>query len=275
MANAKYGLLGWQIQHSLSPVMHNAAFRAEGLAADYRLYEVAPQKIAEFWQSLEADPQLVGLNVTTPYKKWVFDQLVAQQAYLDESARLGQSVNTLVRSKSGAWQGYSTDGLGFWQAAMAWQPKQVLLLGVGGAARAIIKAQPEGVNLMVANREGEHFQGYADFIAAQGLPPLRTLDQVDAILPQVDLVVDATTVGATSFAAILRSEQIKKTAPTTRIVDLKYHQSVTPIMALAKEVGRPTENGLGMLIEQGRLSYALWQGHLPAKEFFVAALHKQ
>lgn len=275
MVKKQYGLLGWQIQHSLSPAMHNAAFAADQVPAYYQLYDVVPADIQKMWVQLEQHQLLAGLNVTTPYKNWVFNELVANGLYLDQPAQLSQSVNTLVRTANGEWQGYSTDGLGFWQSVQSQSPKSVLLVGMGGAARAIIVTKPAQVELTVASRLSRRFTAHADFVAAHKLGPLLSLNQVETVLPQVDLVVDATTVGIGKQQSILSSDQLKKTPEQAHMIDLKYQYAVTPFMKAGLAANRHVENGLSMLIEQGRLSYALWQGYLPTKSVFKMAIQRE
>lgn len=257
----QYGLIGSQIAHSLSPRLQNLAFAKAHVAANYALYDINPTDFDVAIQPILAD--LNGANVTTPYKQ-------AIMAKLDEVTPLAQktqAVNTVYRDKHGRLIGDTTDGKGFW-LALQYQigvltGQHVLLIGCGGAARAIMAAKPSDVTLTVANRPSDHFDEYAKVTQTLLEQPLDDLSQIDALLNQMSVIVDATTVGMHDDQTILSEKQMRATQAQVNIIDLKYNHMVTPLMRLAQECHRENFNGLAMLVGQGCLSQKSWTGYQP------------
>ena len=131
-----YGVIGWPIKHSLSPAMHNAAFKALGIDAEYRAFEVKPESLGDFFADI--DSCIKGLNVTIPHKEKALDfiQLDQESSYL----RQIKAVNTLVRQDR-IWKGFNTDIPGFSRhlKELRFDPKdkKIAILGAGGASRAV------------------------------------------------------------------------------------------------------------------------------------------
>ena len=150
------GLIGWPIEHSLSPAMHNAAFAELGLDWTYSLFPTQPGELESLLKSLDAQ-NIVGVNVTMPHKQTIMPYL----DHISNEARIIGAVNT-IQIQNGKMIGHNTDGIGFLnalkEAGHELAGMRVALLGAGGAARAVIfsLAQAEVDRITVVNRTAEH-----------------------------------------------------------------------------------------------------------------------
>ncbi len=271
-------LLGHPVGHSLSPFMHNAAFKALGLEANYALLDVAPGDMPRTLENLRAQGG-GGANVTIPHKEAVY-RFLAAKGKLSDTAHLLQSVNTVVVRPDGTLFGDNTDAPGFLDAlkeAFHAMPrgKRILLLGCGGAGRALaLTCAMEGaesilvadVNLAVRRRLLLALRK-----AAPGLPVAGvSLDRARMAARECDLVVQATPVGMKpGDSTLLPSESFRK---GQLVFDLIYNPPVTPFLAAAKAAGARTANGLGMLLHQGARSFRLWTGRAAPLAAMRAAL---
>ena len=248
----QYGLLGYPARHSKSPAMQNAAFTQAGIDAKYQIFEVAPDQLADkFTELLHAGVQ--GFNVTMPYKE-------AIMPLLDEVTPLAQqlaAVNTIV-VQNGRTIGDSTDGPGFWQQIK--QPiKSAIIIGTGGAARAIMATAPTDVTVTVFNRYSTEFTQKAATVAELTGTRLRDLATIDDYLPTADLIINATSVGMQDTTTILTTAQLQTTKPTVLVVDIIYKNTPTPLMLAAQSADRQARDGIDMLIGQGALSFEQWR----------------
>jgi shikimate dehydrogenase len=216
-------LLGHPVSHSLSPRMQNAAFAAAGLPWRYEALEVEPEGLEAAVRGLD-----VGANVTIPYKVAVFDLCDV----VDEVARRAVSVNTLF-VHDGEIVGSSTDGLAVTGALGDVSGAQALVLGAGGAARAVVAAlEGAGAEVSIASRSGDW-------------PP-------DA--GGADVIVNATPVKDVALVEPRRDQ---------RVVDLAYNAdgSGTALIAAAHLAGCVTVvDGLEILARQGAASFERWTG---------------
>jgi len=263
----KIGLIGWPIAHSLSPNIHNAGFKAEGLSYEYDLVPIEPTNFGETIGNVLNEYE--GLNVTTPYKESVLPYLDV----ISENAKKIQAVNTIYRLSDGRLAGDSTDGEGFWQSSNIEIGATVVLIGAGGAARSIMAALPKGIELVVLNRHGEHFIAHQQMV--QQLTGLVLQDLASFHdWHKVDVVVDATTVGMTDLKAILSEEQLKLLKRNAVVIDLKYKSKPTPLMNMAASLGIKTFDGKGMLLEQAILAHKKWIKSEPNKQAMFTAIEK-
>lgn len=272
------GILGHPIHHSLSPIMHNAAFEALGLDYCYLAFDVKPELLRKGVEAIVA-LQMVGVNVTIPHKEKVL-------RYLDElspEARLIGAVNT-IEHREGRLFGHNTDGMGFirsFQEAFgeSVEGKRVLLLGAGGAARAVaIQLVSQGVSeIIVANRTyirarrlvkaiGEHFPQTSAL--AIRLQP----ESLEKICQRMDILINSIPSGLTPDEPVLLSP--KSFRSETLICDLNYNPPATPFLKMASEAGCKTVNGLGMLLHQGALAFKIWLGREAPLSVMRAALEK-
>ncbi len=261
------GIIGWPVEHSLSPLMQNEALRQAGLDLAYVPFPVHPDRLAEAVRGLRA-LGVCGFNVTVPHKSAVIP-------YLDEltpEAELCGAVNT-VRRDGDRLIGHNTDGIGLLRSLaddLGFDPagRSVLVLGAGGAARgAVLSLCAAGVSrVIVANRTSRPGAELAS-LASTRFPRVEaraiSLDMVSIkpLLGQVDLLLNTTSVGmgGTSFAgldlSLLRSAAL--------VYDMVYAPLQTPLLVEAKRHGLCCANGLGMLAGQGEAAFSFWTGRIP------------
>jgi shikimate dehydrogenase len=253
-------VIGSPVRHSLSPAIHNAAFAAAGLDWVYVAFEVAPGQAVDALDAMRT-LGLAGLSVTMPHKEAV----AAAVDRLDPAASALAAVNTVVVDRHGALVGHNTDGAGFVDSLRAdggVEPRgrRVVVLGAGGAARAVVDAlaRAGASEVVVVNRTAAR----AEVAAALAGPVGRVGSAVD--VSDADVVVNATSVGMAGVGADaelavdpdrLRAGQV--------VVDLVYHPLDTPLLRAARAAGAVGVDGLGMLVHQAALQQLLWTGHSP------------
>lgn len=262
-----YAVFGQPIAHSLSPRIHAMFGEQLGIALDYRAIEAAP---TEFPARLEAFAREggAGANVTVPLKQ---DAPALCRSLSDRARRCG-SVNTLVRDGD-AWLGDSTDGIGFLRDLrdrLGFDPRdrRVLLLGAGGAARAVAFALAEaGAGaLLIANRSAERAAALADALG----PSAQALAWRDAgSADPCALVVNATSAGHDGHF----DPPPLPVAESTFCYDLSYGVAARPFLDWVRRAGVVhAHDGFGMLVEQAAESFALWHGRRPATAPVFGAL---
>ena len=201
MATLKYGIIGHPVGHSLSPAMQGAAFKALGLDAEYRSYDVAPEDLARFLSAAPGDG-ISGLNVTIPHKIRAHDYIASHGELDQNEERLG-AVNTISVAGS-LLKGFNTDGPGFYRSLvedLRFEPegKSVFVLGAGGAARDIVMYLGNGpkriyaadINKRALEELMSHYRRY------YGAGRLETVDisRLAGPLGESSLLVNATPVG--------------------------------------------------------------------------------
>lgn len=273
-----FGLIGYPVGHSLSPQLHQAALREIGLAGEYRLYPISPvpdgePALAELVDRLRSG-ELHGLNVTIPHKQSVL-------ALLDERTSLVMrtgSANTLFFHE-GHLTGDTTDGPGFLDDLHHWLPleapgRSALVLGAGGSARAVVVAlRDTGWQVTVAARRTDQAEQLAASLKVT-LKVVQLEPEGLAGLAGVDLVVNTTPVGMHPHPdASPWPEEIPFPAGAS-IYDLIYNPAETLLLGRARQAGRPTRNGLGMLVEQAALSLERWTGLAVPREAMWKAILK-
>jgi len=250
-----YGIVGDPVDHSLSPLMHNAWIADHGLDA---IYIALPLKSANAVAAIRALKQLgfAGLNVTVPHK-----EAAARAADRSEAA----VANVLRWEEDGALSAFNTDGPGFLdsldEAAPRWRTgaPRVLIVGAGGAAQGIAQAlSPHVATVHVINRTPER----ADAIA-QSIPNGRTLrwDDLERGFGAADLIVQTTTLGFDGADSPEWPLAVCK--PTTIVADIVYRPLETPFLVAARQRGLVAVDGLGMLIHQGVRAFEIWFGVKP------------
>ena len=251
------GVIGYPVGHSLSPLLHNTAFGHLGLDWVSVGFPVRPGHAAA---ALAGARQLGvrGLSVTMPHKE---DVAAAVGELSPEAARLG-AVNCAV-AVGDAWRGENTDGAGF-VAALAgsggFDPdgKRCLVVGAGGAARAVIAALGDAgaAEVVVVNRTTERAVNAARLAGSAGRVGT-TREASDC-----DLVVNATPAGMGDVQGGPDGWPVEPglLRPGQLVIDLVYHPAVTPWLAAAADLGATTANGLGMLVHQAALQIEHWTG---------------
>jgi shikimate dehydrogenase len=254
-----YCIIGDPIQHSLSPGMQNAAFAALGLNCTYIAFRVPANELKESIESLRSI-NIAGFNVTVPHKVEVMKYLDE----LDASAKKAAAVNT-VNNIEGIFKGYNTDIDGFIEPLhrrhVDFGGMQVLLLGAGGAARAVIAAlsQESGIaKVIIANRDVQKAAELAKIGSGLGLKcetiPLKKAQNAS---PECDLIVNATMLGLHEEPSVIDHEHIKK---GSIVYDIVYRPIVTDLIENAKYAQATVVYGYEMLIEQGAKAFEIWTG---------------
>src|SRR5262245_38874136 len=247
------GVIGWPVEHSLSPAIHNAAFAALGMDWVYVPLAVPPRHLAGAIGGLHA-LGFAGANVTMPYKTEAAELVDA----CSEEARALRAVNTIVVGAEGV-SGHNTDALGFERflredAGFDPSGRSALVFGAGGAARACALALARGglAVLAVAVRDPTRAEDLRSVLGGFGTD-LTVVTAGEAGLMESDLIVNATPLGAHGEALPL-----PPIGPAVTVVDLLYRPSVTPLQIEAREAGCVVFGGLGLLLRQAALSFEAW-----------------
>jgi shikimate dehydrogenase len=242
--------------------MQNAAFAALGLNCTYIAFRVPANELKESIESLR-NINIAGFNVTVPHKVEVMKHLDE----LDASAKKAAAVNT-VNNIEGIFRGYNTDIDGFIEPLhgrhVDFSGTRVLLLGAGGAARAVMAgiSQESGVaKVIIANRDMRKADELAKIGTGLGLKcETLPLEKVQDVSPECDLIVNATTLGLNNERSVINQEHIKK---GSIVYDIVYRPIVTDLIENAKYAQATVVYGYEMLIEQGAKAFEIWTG-LPA-----------
>lgn len=271
------GVIGDPIEHSLSPTMHNAAFSSLKLDFAYLAFKVTPRQVGNAIAGMRA-LDIVGLNVTMPHKEAVIKYL----DQIDENAKFLNAVNT-IHNKDGKLFGYNTDGIGALKALKENganpKGKRVLLLGSGGAARAIAYSlTKEADELVVLNRTVSEAKELASLLK-KTLGKKVVADELLARtikeqLADSDILINATSVGMKPNAnqSLVESEWFK---PDLTVMDIVYNPIETKLDKDAKSAGAKVVSGLEMLIYQGAASFEIWtKKPAPVKVMREAALNQ-
>lgn len=258
-----YGIVGYPVDHSLSPLMHNAAFAQLGVDALYKLFPLKEEELDGFFKGLhEKESPVFGLNVTVPYKELVLK-------YLDTVTPFAQkvgAVNTIVIDSGRKLTGYNTDAPGFLAhlAELGFQTegKRVSILGAGGVSRAMIAAlclieeKPELIRIYdtVKGKAGRLIEDLKNRIDLSIVQEAESLD--DLHIETSDFLINATPVGMHEGDPCLIEGGML--GPNMTVYDVIYHPEETRLLREAKARGARVSNGLGMLYYQGVLAFQHW-----------------
>ncbi|KAB2866106.1 MAG: shikimate dehydrogenase [Anaerolineae bacterium] len=273
----RIGIIGWPVEHSLSPVMHNAAFAALGLS-DWH-YERLPTPKEELVTRIEnlIKEGFVGANVTVPHKQAVMPLL----NNITLAARGIGAVNTIV-IEEGRTEGYNTDSPGFMLDLAAQgvevAGKRVLVLGAGGSAHAVVLGLANGGAhvTVVARRDNTAWElrnAVRRGVSKQLEIEVQSLSALPKIAPTVEAIVNTTPVGMwPNVDESLWPDEVPIPSGVV-IYDLIYRPMQTKFMRQAEAAGARAIGGLGMLVYQGAAAFELWTGQqAPADVMRAAAL---
>lgn len=263
MTTAKYAVIGWPVQHSVSPEMQAAAFAAAGLRASYERVAVRPGQLAEAIERLRSEPY-AGWNVTVPHKA-AMAKLVDR---LDPVAERSGSVNTVV-NRDGVLHGFSTDGFGLAEAlheafGVSIAGGRFLFCGCGGAARAatIHFAAAGAATLVIVNRTLEKARDVARVIGTANpacrvacLQPDQAADLAVA-LSDCRVLIQATSLGLHAGDPYPMPPNLVPS--DVAVMDMIYRR--TPFLAAVAGHGCKVADGRGMLLHQGARSFEIWTG---------------
>ena len=251
------------IKHSISPFIHNSAFEVTNTNGVYLAWEVDATELAETVANIRRY-QMYGINLSMPYK----EQVIPYLDQLSEEACLIGAVNTVV-NREGTLIGYNTDGKGFFKSLPSFKisRKRLVLLGAGGAAKAILaQAILDGVSqisVFVRSSSMEKTRPYLEKIQnATGfrvdLLALEDVQNLQDSITQADLLVNATSVGMDGSSQPIPTSIV---LPEKLLVaDVIYQPFETPFLKWARNQGNQSINGLGMLLYQAAEAFELWTG---------------
>jgi shikimate dehydrogenase len=249
---ARYGIIGWPLGHTLSPVLHNWGFARLGIDAVYEAWPLEPGDLPAFIRRMRTEP-VSGASVTIPHKR-------AVMAHLDritDRARAVGAVNTLYMAGD-LLCGENTDvaGLAAPLRARGRLPASALVLGAGGAARAAVVALRElGVaDVMVANRTASRAQELADELAVRAVDWAARMDQ------DAGIVCNTTPMGMSGDLVDATPWDADRFAPGMVAYDIVYNPLRTRFLREADAAGCATISGLEMFLHQGLAQFRLWTG---------------
>ncbi len=257
----RFLVVGSPVHHSLSPAMMTAAFRAAGLEATYEAREIRPSRWPAALAELHAEG-IAGANVTVPHKRGALDGAVAATAVAQE---IGAS-NTLIRRDDG-WLADNTDGPGFidWVRSLHLEEaarREVLLLGAGGSARAVLWAlrQMGAERVRVANRTVDRAREMVASVGGEGGATRITVESLERpAVPVAGLIMNCTSLG-------LRPDDVSPMgeadlSAAAAVLDLVYPDP--PLVRAARRAGVFAADGRDLLVAQGALSLERWTGRSP------------
>lgn len=275
----KVGLIGYPVEHSVSPAMHNAAFAHLGMVDwHYDLLPTPPAELPQRIQALKSDGY-VGANVTVPHKQAVISLLDR----VGLAARGVNAVNTIVRNDAEQLEGHNTDTPGFILDLEAHSVtvagKHALVLGAGGSAHAVVLGLANrGASVTIINRT-EHNAWQLRENVRKGVSyqfnvfvqPQKSLQKV---LDETDIIVNCTPLGMwpnVDASPLPENAQLK---PESIVYDLVYRPAKTRLLEQAQQAGAQAIGGIGMLIFQGAAAFELWTGQTaPVEVMRTAALN--
>lgn len=260
------GLIGWPLEHSLSPFIHTAAMQAMGLGGAYRLFPVRPKPEGD--KQLRAlldrtrSSELDGLNVTRPYKTTVMK-------HLDELTPVAEAIGAVntIFAMDGRLVGDNTDKDGFLfdlEATLSPEVGGALILGSGGAARAVALGLAEsGWQVWVSARSLDRAQALANGLQSRGAAisgSQLSSKLIESISSECKLIVNATPLGMFPQTKTSPWPAEVPLPPAVVVYDLVYAPRETVLTIAASEAGLAAVTGLGMLVEQAALSFERWTG---------------
>lgn len=279
----RLGVFGDPVAHSLSPQMQNAALKESKIDMQYARFRISSSELPEAFDLIRK-LEFVGLNLTIPHKIAAVELLDST----DQNVKRIGAVN-VIKVESGKLHGFNTDGRGFSRAvreefSVDLRDMRVLVLGAGGAARAIALqcAKENCERLVIANGTFEKGQKLADslrdfFSGPKVFGPVPRLQAIpweertfQFQIANVDLVVNATPVGLNRGDASPIPARLL--APHVMVYDTIYSDKRTPLVSAAIEAGARAANGLSMLLHQGALAFEIWFERSAPIETMRAAL---
>lgn len=257
----RYGVMGYPVSHSRSPVIHRLFALQTGENIQYELLQVAPEKLEAAVRQFQRTGGL-GLNITVPHKQ----DVVRLCDQLSEPARTAGAANTLS-FRGGEIHGDNTDGIGLLRdlalnQAFSIEGSNILVLGAGGATRGIVgpllEMQP--ASLCIANRTIDKAKALAEHFGRSGPVSACRFNAVP-VSERYDLIINATSAGVKGEAPPYPAAAV---SPETLCYDLSYGLNPTPFSVWAREQGAERSvMGWGMLVEQAAESFFIWRGVRP------------
>jgi shikimate dehydrogenase len=268
-----YGLIGDPVEHSLSPLMHNAAFKELNLNCVYLPFHVRRKELPRAVKGLQS-LGISGFNVTIPHK-------IPMVKYLDEVEKEAASIGAIntVASRNGKLIGYNTDGAGAYRALRAAgsdpRDQRITILGAGGAARAVaFHLAPLSRSLVILNRTREKAVSLALElnragwnVSGRGLTPQTLSEEV----PESNILINTTSLGM--YPRVDETPVGRDLIhPKMAVFDIVYNPPQTKLLRAAREAGAKVVGGLQMLVYQGVLAFEIWTGKIPSMKTMARAI---
>ena len=268
------GVIGHPIEHSMSPPMHNNAYKDLKLDYIYVAFHIQPEEIKNLINSAKC-MNIQGLNVTIPYKTSIIPYLDE----IDETAKKIGAVNT-IQFKDNKAIGYNTDGLGAIKSIQEYttlEDKKILVIGAGGASRAItFSLINENIkSLTIANRSEDNAQQLIKNLKKEtNFEEInyQSIKNASNVIDEVDIIINTTPKGMYPNhheKPPIEADNINK---KHIVMDIIYNPLETQLLKKARENGAKTINGTKMLINQGIISFEIFTGVTPKYESFEEAL---
>ena len=271
------GVIGHPIEHSMSPPMHNNAFKELNMDYVYVAFHVLPENIEKLIESCKT-LDIKGLNVTIPHKTSVIPFLDE----IDPTAKKIGAVNT-IQFKNGIAKGFNTDGIGAIKSIQEYttlKGKNVLIIGAGGASKAIsFTLINENINsLVIANRSKENACNLIENIKMQcDFEEISYIDIIDSsdLIDDVDIIINTTPIGMYPKHEVEPPIKTDKINEKHIVMDVIYNPLETALLKEARLNGATTINGTSMLINQGLESFKIFTGCKASYKSFEEALMGQ
>jgi shikimate dehydrogenase len=256
------GVMGWPVAHSRSPLLHGFWLKQHGIDGEYVLLPVRPEELTAALRGLKPRG-FAGCNLTIPHKAAALAIVDAVDA---AAARIG-AVNTVIVRPDGALEGRNTDAFGFRENLRAAQPGwraaagPAVVLGAGGAARAVVAALLDGgvPQIRLVNRSPGHATALA--VALGGAIEVVDWARRADALAGAALLVNTTSLGMTGQPPL--DLALDALPPMALVNDIVYAPLETPLLDAARRRGNPVVDGIGMLLHQARPAFAAWFGVMP------------
>lgn len=249
-------VIGDPIAHSKSPIIHRFWLQKLGIVGRYEACHIRPDRLADYFRSRRDDPLWRGCNITLPHK-------IAALDFVDDPGGVRDSIgaiNTVFAGKDGKWTGTNTDAAGFFLpiAEMDWAGQSAIILGSGGAARAVLfaLAQADIGDVTILARSGLHAAGLLAHFGLKG-----RVMPMDARLPPAQLLVNASPLGMAGKDPL--AIDLSPLPADALVYDLVYTPLETALLRDAAARGLDRADGLDMLIGQAALAFELFFGQSP------------
>ncbi|MEN1969332.1 shikimate dehydrogenase [Lentibacillus sp. N15] len=260
-----FALIGYPVQHSLSPWIHQQFLKRTGLNGSYSIEEITPNESFDERMADLRRQNLDGFNVTVPYKQTIIPYL---DDIHDDAKRIG-AVNTVV-NRDGKWIGYNTDGKGYVRSLQKHYPKlcmdkdiKIVIIGSGGAARGIYDALvTEGFRFIdIANRTISSAEAIAQLQQEQSHTTILPLADLEAKITRYDLIIQTTSVGMKPHQeqSIIPADVSFKAGSV--VSDIIYQPIKTNVLKQAGKQGALVHYGHVMLLYQAQYAFELWTDH--------------
>ena len=256
----KAGVIGHPISHSKSPIIHGHWLKQYGIDGEYKAYNIPPENLKNGINEL-IEKGLSGFNVTLPHKQKIINFC---DSLTDAAQKIG-AVNTVVIDKNGRLHGDNTDAFGFTENLVStipnfeWREKTALVIGAGGAARAILYAlKNNGVqNIYITNRTDAHAKELAALYDAETI----SWENKQGSVSKADIIINTTSLGMVGQPPLDLS--LTNLAQSAIAYDIVYTPLITPFLENAQKSGGRIITGIGMLLHQARPAFHAWFGTYP------------